>query len=83
MFSASKIRWLLDHVTDGQRRAEQALVIDSRPSDAIAIALRAKVDVLVDPAVLERAVLTETRTEDAVREILEKLRPEDLGDYEM
>ncbi|MCU0232512.1 MAG: bifunctional nuclease family protein [Thermoanaerobaculales bacterium] len=57
--------------------------VDSRPSDAIAIALRAKVDVLVDPAVLERAVLSEARTEEAVREVLEKLRPEDLGDYEM
>jgi bifunctional DNase/RNase len=57
--------------------------VDSRPSDAIALALRAKVDVLVDPSVLERAVLSEKSLEETVREMLENLRPEDLGEYEM
>ena len=57
--------------------------VDSRPSDAIALALRAKADVLVDPAVLEQAVLSEASEEDALREILERMRPEDMGEYEM
>jgi hypothetical protein len=39
--------------------------------------------VLVDPEVLARAVVTESSQEDAVKMILEKLRPEDLGEYEM
>jgi hypothetical protein len=57
--------------------------VDSRPSDAIAIALRAEADLLVDQSVLEQALLTEASQEEAIRMMLEKLRPEDLGDYEM
>jgi bifunctional DNase/RNase len=57
--------------------------VDSRPSDALAVALRAKADVLVDQEVLDRARVEESSQEDAVRAILEKLRPEDLGEYEM
>ena len=57
--------------------------VDSRPSDAIAIALRAEVDVYVDPSVLERAVMSEASTEDTLRAILERMRPEDMGEYEM
>lgn len=57
--------------------------VDSRPSDAIAIALRAKVDVLVDPEVLEHGIMNATTLEDTVRELLEKMRPEDMGKYEM
>jgi hypothetical protein len=57
--------------------------VDSRPSDAIALALRAKADVLVDPSVLDRAEVPGASTEDALRAILERLRPEDMGEYEM
>jgi bifunctional DNase/RNase len=57
--------------------------VDSRPSDAIALALRAKADVLVDPSVLERAVMSEASTEETLRSILERMRPEDMGEYEM
>ena len=57
--------------------------VDSRPSDAIALALRAKVDVLVHPSVLERAVIGEASTEETLRSILERMRPEDMGEYEM
>lgn len=57
--------------------------VDSRPSDALAIALRAKADVFVEQAVLEQALVTEGSEEDAIRTILERLRPEDLGEYEM
>ena len=57
--------------------------VDSRPSDAIALALRAKADVLVDPSVLERAVMSETSVDETLRSILERMRPEDMGEYEM
>lgn len=57
--------------------------VDSRPSDAIAIALRADVDVFVEASVLDRAVVEEASSEEAIRAILERLRPEDLGEYEM
>ena len=57
--------------------------VDSRPSDAIALALRAKAEVLVDPSVLERAVMTESSVEETLRSILERMRPEDMGEYEM
>jgi hypothetical protein len=63
--------------------SETTYQVDSRPSDAIALALRAKVDVLVDPSVLERAVIGESSTEETLRSILEKMRPEDMGEYEM
>jgi hypothetical protein len=41
------------------------------------------VDVYVDPSVLERAVMSEASTEDTLRAILERMRPEDMGEYEM
>jgi len=63
---------------DGGRRE-----IDARPSDAIAVALRADADVYVDPEVLASAVVTEASQEEAVKAILEKMRPEDMGEYEM
>lgn len=63
---------------DGERRQ-----VDARPSDAIAIALRAGADVLVDQSVLERAIVTEASQEEAVKAVLEQMRPEDMGEYEM
>lgn len=57
--------------------------VDARPSDAIAIALRAEVDVLVSQSVLERAVVNEASEEEAVKTILEQIQPEDMGEYEM
>lgn len=57
--------------------------VDSRPSDAIALALRAKVDVLVDPLVLEHGVMKASTVEETIRDVLETLRPEDMGEYEM
>jgi hypothetical protein len=57
--------------------------VDARPSDALALALRTNAAVLVDPEVLTRAVVTEPDQDEAMRAILERLRPEDLGEYEM
>jgi bifunctional DNase/RNase len=63
---------------DGERHQ-----IDARPSDALAVALRAKARVIVSPEVLEKAVIEEGSREESMRLILEKLRPEDMGEYEM
>lgn len=57
--------------------------VDSRPSDALAVALRTGSPVLVAPHVLQQAEVQEASEEDAMRAVLERLRPEDLGDYEM
>lgn len=57
--------------------------VDARPSDAIAIALRAGADVLVDSTVLDRAMVTEASQEEAVKAVLEQMRPEEMGEYEM
>jgi bifunctional DNase/RNase len=57
--------------------------IDSRPSDAIALALRVDSKVLVDAAVLEQAVMSEASVEETIKSILERMRPEDMGEYEM
>lgn len=68
------------HVVDREGGKRE---IDARPSDAIAVALRADADVFVDPKVLASAVVTEATQEEAVKAILEKMRPEDMGEYEM
>ncbi|HOC43756.1 MAG TPA: bifunctional nuclease family protein [Thermoanaerobaculales bacterium] len=57
--------------------------VDSRPSDALALALRTRSDVVVDPEVLIQAAGAEQSQDEAIRSILERLRPEDLGEYEM
>lgn len=71
----------------------EALSIDSRPSDAIAIALRAKAPIFVSDDVLKKSKQIEM-TEEGVpvdksrqgkkwQDILEKLKPEDFGKYKM
>lgn len=57
--------------------------VDSRPSDAIAVALRTSAPVYVAEGVLRQAGVSETSEEEAIRLILERLSPEDLGGYEM
>jgi|CXWL01.1.fsa_nt_gi bifunctional DNase/RNase len=72
------------HVT----RGDEALVLDARPSDAIALALRAGRPILVRRSVLEKAqaIGASAEEEDAqerLRRILEELDPDDLGKYTM
>lgn len=61
--------------------------IDSRPSDAIALALRTGSPIFVDKKVIEKAKNTDL-TKDAgeserLRKWLENLDPEEMGKYEM
>lgn len=61
-------------------------VIDARPSDAVALALRAEAPIFVAPKVLEAAGGAEavaSPDEDKWKDLLEKMDPEDFGKYKM
>jgi bifunctional DNase/RNase len=63
------------------------VVIDARPSDAIALALRASAPIFVDEDVIEGAKSLDFKPEQAdsvrLQKWLENLNPEDLGKYKM
>jgi bifunctional DNase/RNase len=67
------------------QRDGDAVEIDARPSDAIALALRSEAPIFVLAPVLAaaQAVNLATTDEEKLREWLEKVSPEDLGKYEM
>jgi len=77
----------LIHLTSGGK----ALSIDSRPSDAIAIALRTQAPIFVSDEVLRKSKQIEATKEGVPvdkseqgkkwQDILEKLKPEDFGKY--
>lgn len=63
------------------------IVIDSRPSDAIALALRIGAPIYVSTEVVNKArsidMTKESEDTDQLKEWLENLRPEDFGKYQM
>ena len=63
------------------------LAVDSRPSDAIALALRTHAPILVEESVIDRAKSLDFSSERADTERLQKwlesLDPEELGKYKM
>lgn len=65
----------------------ETIVMDSRPSDAIAIALRYGAPILVHDAVIEKAVRIDSNISGAEKdkwtELLEKMDPEDFSKYKM
>jgi bifunctional DNase/RNase len=65
----------------------EALAIDARPSDAIALALRTRAPILVADEVIDNAKTTDLVTDrmDTARlqRWLESLDPEELGKYKM
>ena len=67
-------------------RGAEKILIDARPSDAIALSLRTKTPVFVDPRVLDQAKSVDASTDQADQERLQKwlesLDPDDLG-YKM
>ncbi len=68
------------------RNGEEVAVVDARPSDAIAIALRAEADIFVDDGVFEKAAASgdgSIKTSERIRKWLENLPSEELGKYEM
>ena len=68
-------------------RDGEELTLDSRPSDAIALALRAEAPIFVLPEVLRNARsldMTESlEDDDRVKKWLEEVDPDDLGKYKM
>ena len=68
-------------------RDGQLISVDSRPSDALALALRLDCPIYVEDAVLKSSKLTNTVNEkvqsDELRKWLENLNDEDLGRYKM
>ncbi|MCX6566289.1 MAG: bifunctional nuclease family protein [Candidatus Aminicenantes bacterium] len=69
------------------RRNDEDLIIDSRPSDAIALALRTDAPIYVEEEVVRRAhSLTldpSLENPENLRKWLETLQPEDFGKYRM
>lgn len=62
-------------------------VVDARPSDAIALALRSRAPIMVDPKVLEQArsvdIASEKQDTERLQHWLEALDPDDMGKYKM
>ena len=69
------------------RHNGEQLTLDSRPSDAIALALRAEAPIFVLPEVLQSArsmEMTESlEDDDRLKKWLEEVDPDDLGKYKM
>ena len=69
-------------------QADETVMIDARPSDAIALALRADCPIFVSEQVMQTAKLntagsSDGPTADQLRGWLEGLNDEDLGRYKM
>jgi hypothetical protein len=70
------------------RQGNELITLDARPSDAIALALRADCPLYVDAEVMQTAKLNtatpaENPTAEQLRSWLEGLNDEDLGRYKM
>ena len=69
------------------RVEDRVVVVDSRPSDAIALALRAKAPIFVEEAVLEQAKTADASADrpdaERLQRWLESLDPDDMGKYKM
>ncbi len=65
----------------------EVLAIDSRPSDAIALALRTRAPIFVEETVIDNAKTIDFTSEkadsDRLQKWLESLDPEELGKYKM
>jgi len=63
------------------------VVVDARPSDAIALALRTRAPILVEETVIDNAKTVDFTAEradsDRLQKWLESLDPEELGKYKM
>ena len=66
-------------------RGDATLSVDSRPSDAIALALRSRADIFVEEEVLEksRTLRSDEQDPDRLKKWLEEASPDDLGKFPM
>ena len=69
------------------RIGDESVAVDARPSDAIALALRAGVPIFAEESVVEGAKTMDFTPDsgdaDRLQKWLENLDPEDLGQYKM
>ncbi|MDH3627887.1 MAG: bifunctional nuclease family protein [Acidobacteriota bacterium] len=68
------------------RNGEGSLLVDARPSDAMALALRANAVIQVEETVLDKSTTddsTSAQETERLRRWLETVDPEELGKYEM
>ncbi len=69
------------------QQGDQELVLDARPSDALALAVRTGAPIFVRSSVLEKAQAAdrtaEVSDEEQLKKWLEELSPDDLGKYTM
>jgi hypothetical protein len=69
------------------RAKDRSYVIDSRPSDAIALALRVNAPIYVEEEVVRKAhsfkSSEDLESSEKLKKWLESLKPEDLGKYKM
>lgn len=69
------------------QRNGEVIAIDARPSDAIALALRARVPIFVEEVVIDNArsvdISPEKGDSERLQKWLESLDPDDLGKYKM
>ena len=65
----------------------ERVVVDARPSDAIALALRTRAPILVEESVIDNAKNVDFASEaadgDRLQQWLESLDPEEMGKYKM
>ncbi len=67
-------------------RKDSTLSVDSRPSDAIALALRSHAEIFVEEEVLEKSRSLRAEGDqdpDRLRQWLEEANPDELGKYRM
>jgi bifunctional DNase/RNase len=68
------------------RQGKELVLVDARPSDAVALAVRTKAPVFVNSKVLDQArsleVATDQADQDRLQKWLESLDPDDMG-YKM
>ena len=67
-------------------RGGDSLSVDSRPSDAIALALRSQAEIFVEEDVLEKSRSLRTDSDqdpDRLKKWLEEASPDELGKYRM
>lgn len=88
---ADVIKIVIDDIEDGTffakihlKRAASIQLIDARPSDAIALAVRTKAPIFAAPKVVEKAAIaTDIGEEDEIekfREFLDDIKPEDFAE---
>jgi len=67
-------------------RGDSTLSVDSRPSDAIALALRSQAEIFVEEEVLEKSRSLRSDSDqdpDRLKKWLEEASPDELGKYRM